>query len=121
MNTRIKELRKYLGLTLEEFGKRLGVTKAAISNIENGNRNVTDQMIISICREFDVNEEWIRYGNGEMLRQRNRSETIIDFSADLLKEEDESFKKKLIEALAVLDESEWEVLEKLALKLTKKD
>ena len=121
MNNRIKELRKHLGLTLEEFGRRLGVTRAAISNIENGNRNVTGQMIVSICREFDVNEEWFRHGYGEMIRQRSRSEIIVDFSADLLKQEDDSFKRKLIEALAVLDESEWEVLEKLALKLAKKD
>jgi transcriptional regulator with XRE-family HTH domain len=66
MNERIKELRKALGLTLEKFGERLGVTKVAISRIENGINNVTDQMFILICREFKVNEEWLRDGVGEM-------------------------------------------------------
>ena len=63
---RIKELRKSLGLTLEEFGKKLGVGKSAISNIENGSRNLTDQMSLSIHREFNVREEWLRDGAGEM-------------------------------------------------------
>lgn len=65
MNERIKELRKSLGLTLEKFGERLGVSRAAMSNIENGNRNVTEQMFKSICREFNVNEDWLRDGIGE--------------------------------------------------------
>lgn len=66
MNERIKELRKALGLTLEKFGERLGVSRAALSNIENGNRSVTDQMFKSVCREFSVNEEWLRTGEGNM-------------------------------------------------------
>lgn len=66
MNERIKELRKeYLKLTMEKFGERLGVGKTAISNIENGNRNVTEQMFKSICREFNVSEDWLRDGTGE--------------------------------------------------------
>lgn len=67
MNERIKELRKKLGLTLEKFGARLGVKKAAVSKWENGD-NITDQMFKSICREFNVNEEWLRNGTGEMLK-----------------------------------------------------
>lgn len=65
-NERIHELRTTLNLTLEKFGKRLGVTKVAISNIEKGNRNVTDQMRKSICREYSVNEEWLLSGVGNM-------------------------------------------------------
>ena len=63
---RIHELRTTLNLTLEKFGKRLGVTKVAISNIEKGNRNVTDQMRKSICREYGVNEIWLTSGTGKM-------------------------------------------------------
>lgn len=66
MNERIRNLRKYLGLTMEKFGEQLGVGKTAISNIENGNRNVTEQMCKSICREYNVNEVWLRTGTGEM-------------------------------------------------------
>ncbi len=69
MNQRIRELRKTLGLTLEKFGDRVGVTRSCISNIEKGERNVTDQMFKSIVREFDVNPEWLRYGTGEMFQQ----------------------------------------------------
>lgn len=63
---RVKYIRKEMSLTLEEFGKQLGVTKTAISRIENGERNLTDQMFKSICREFNVNESWLRDGSGEM-------------------------------------------------------
>lgn len=66
INKRVRILRKDLGLTLEKFGERLGVTKVAISNIENGNRNVTEQMIKAICREFSISEDWLRTGDGDM-------------------------------------------------------
>lgn len=66
MNKRIKELRKALGLTLEKFGSNLGVTKTAICNIEAGNRNLTDQMFLSICREYNVNPTWLETGTGTM-------------------------------------------------------
>lgn len=55
MNERVKLLRKKLGLTLEKFGGELGVTKVAISNIESGNRNLTEQMMKAICRTWNVN------------------------------------------------------------------
>lgn len=76
MNDRVKKLRTELSLTSEAFGARLGVTKAAISKIENGSRSVTDQMVLSICREFNVNETWLRTGEGEMFRQDGQS--ILD-------------------------------------------
>ena len=63
---RIREVRNTLGLTLEKFGDRLGVTKVAISNIEKGNRNLTEQMTKAICREFNVNYMWLTTGDGEM-------------------------------------------------------
>lgn len=66
MNERIKQLRKELGLTLDKFGEKIGVGKTAISKIENGDRSVTDQMFKSICREFNVREEWLRNGEEPM-------------------------------------------------------
>lgn len=114
MNERIKILRKTLGLTLEKFGKQLGVTKTTIGRLEKGERSLTEQMFKSICREFDVNEEWLRYGTGEMFRTLTRNEIITDFAADLLKDEEESFRRRLIEALASLDTNDWIVLEKIA-------
>ncbi len=77
MNNRIALLRKTLSLTMEEFGKRVGVTRSAISNIENGKRNLTDQMILSICREFNANENWIKTGQGEMFTPEPENEFDI--------------------------------------------
>lgn len=117
---RIKKIRKHLDLTMEKFGERLGVGKTAISNIENNNRNLTDQMAVSICREFDVNETWLRTGEGEMFIQRTRNQQITDFLGDLIKEEDGTFKKRLIEAMSKLDKKDWEDIERLVNKLAKK-
>lgn len=61
---RIKEIRDDQHLNLEKFGQRIGVSKSTMSNIENNNRNATDHMIKSICREFGYNEEWLRTGEG---------------------------------------------------------
>lgn len=63
---RVKEIRKTLGLTLEKFGERLGVGKTAVSKIEHEQCALTDQMVKSICREFNINEEWLRTGSGNM-------------------------------------------------------
>lgn len=106
MNERIKELRDALGITLEEFGSRLGVTRTAISRLERGNRGVTDQMAISICREFGVNEQWLRTGDGEMFEQTR--ETVLDRLAmeyDLSREQ-----RSVIEAFLDLDPQERDVI-----------
>lgn len=78
MNIRLRELRKQLELTLEEFGKKLGVTKTAISRLENGERNMTEQMIISICREFNVSEDWLRTGEGEMFNKMDATDIAFN-------------------------------------------
>lgn len=66
INERIRDLRKSLKLSQEEFGNRLGVTKASISRLESGINNVTEQMIKSVCREYNVNYAWLKEGVGEM-------------------------------------------------------
>lgn len=76
MNTRIRELRTALHLTLEGFGDRIGVTRAAVSKWENGDRGIADSMVVSICREFGVSEQWLRTGEGEMFEQTR--ETVLD-------------------------------------------
>ena len=63
---RIKQIRKSLDLTLEKFGEKLGVGKGAISALENGKRNLTDQMAKAICREYNVNYDYLIYEEGEM-------------------------------------------------------
>ena len=73
---RIREIRKSLNLTLEKFGKELGVRKTAISKIENGENSLTDQMAKSICREYNVNYDYLMYGEGEMFD--DLPQTILD-------------------------------------------
>ena len=87
---RVRELRKSLDLTLEKFGKKLGVGKTAISNIENETRNLTEQMLLAICREFNVNEEWLRNGSGEMFRAEEEN-SIVARATMLLGEKDPLF------------------------------
>lgn len=73
---RVNEVRKSLGLTLEKFGEKLGVTKTTISRIEKGVNNLTDQMVKSICREYNVNYDYLMYGEGEMFD--DLPQTIVD-------------------------------------------
>lgn len=73
---RVKEIRKSLGLTLEKFGEKLGVGKTAISNIEKGVRNLTEQMAKSICREYNVSYDYLVDGEGEMFT--DLPDTILD-------------------------------------------
>lgn len=114
---RIRELRKALKLTLDRFGERVGVKKSALSQIENGKSGVTDQMIKSICREFDVSETWIRTGEGEMFPPVDRRTEIARLTRQLLNEEKDSFKNRFISMLANLSVEEWEFLEKRAKQL----
>jgi len=71
MKERIKEIRKTKKLSQEAFGKRLGVSGAAISRLEQGERGVTEQMILSISREFGISEKWLRDGTGDMETKRS--------------------------------------------------
>lgn len=121
VNERIRELRKILDLNQTEFGTRIGIKQGSIAAYESGVRTPMDTVILSICREFNVNETWLRTGEGEMFAPMSRSETIAQFAGKLMRDEDESFRRQLIEALAQLDEKEWEVLEGIAKRLTKKD
>lgn len=106
MNSRIALLRKTLSLTMEEFGKRVGVTRSAISNIENGKRNLTDQMILSICREFNVNENWIKTGQGEMFTPEPENEfDVFAKNFDL-----NDFEKNFLEKYLKLSKQEREAV-----------
>ena len=124
MFERIRQLRKEeLRLSQEEFGKQLGVSRSVIANIELNvlaRPEQKDPLIRLICKTFNVNEEWLRTGNGDIFVPRTRNQTITDFLGDVIKDDD-SFKKRFIEALAALDIEDWEYLEKLVIKLTKKD
>lgn len=118
MNSRIKELRKNaLHLTMEEFGQRLGVGKSAISEIENGRRGLSNQMFTGIVREFNVNPDWLRDGTGTMFKEKTRNELIEEWIGDILTNEPEGYKARLISALASLDKDGWDTIYNLALRM----
>ena len=73
---RVREIRKELGLTLEKFGEKLGVKKNAISQLENGRNALTDQMVKAICREYNVNYDYLMNGEGEMFD--DLPQTVLD-------------------------------------------
>lgn len=83
INERVKEIRKSLGFTLEKFGSNLGVGKNAISRIETSKSNVTDQMFLSICREYNVNPTWLEKGTGSMFIERSEEDEYIDAATKL--------------------------------------
>ncbi len=107
---RVKGIRKALGLTLEKFGETLGVKKQTVSRIENGVSNITEQMAKAICREFNVNMEWLQNGAGEMFTQLDEDEQISSFFHNLLQEEKGSFKRQFVTALSHLDNNGWNLL-----------
>jgi len=66
LNERLKYIRNHFKLSQDEFGKKINVTRSHVSALEKSKRTITDRIINDICREFNVNEEWLRYGTGEM-------------------------------------------------------
>lgn len=121
MKDRIKKIRKDKKLTQVEFGERIGVKGNTITNYETGLRNPTDAVILSICREFNVNENWLRTGLGDAYRKYTRNQEIQAFANDVMEELDSSFKKRFIQALSKLNEREWETIEKIVNELSKED
>ena len=113
MKDRIKAIRKHYDLTQAEFGDRIGVKGNTITNYENDLRNPSDAIIVSICREFNVNEEWLRTGNGEMFQPITKNDEISKLFGEVLKENNDDFKRRLISALAKLDDVGWEKLQNL--------
>lgn len=107
---RIKEIRKSLDLTMEQFGNRLGVTKSTISNIENGNRSATEHMSKSICREYNVDYIWLTTGEGEMFLETD--DDIME-SIDRIMASENEFHKNLLKTFARLDEEELNALESI--------
>lgn len=119
MHERLKTLRKALDLTQQEFADRIGMKQNTIATYEMGRAIPSDPAVRSICREFNVNEEWLRNGTGEMFLPMTRDEQIASFIGEIQMNDDDSFKKRLISTLSQLNENEWEMLARIAVKLQK--
>lgn len=118
MNKRIKDLRKNLGLNQKQFGKALGLGQTAVSYLEQDGYNITEQNIKSICREFNVNEDWLRNGTGDMFEELSTDEEIGKYLS-LLVQDDDHLKKDLILTLLKLDDEDWTVIKKIINSLKK--
>ncbi|RKI22049.1 XRE family transcriptional regulator [bacterium D16-36] len=114
MRERVRELRKSLNLTLEKFGSKLGVGKNAISRIETGKSNLTEQMFKSICREFNVNPEWLRNGTGDMFLELDEDGIIAGWVGKVLKDKPKSFRKNVISVMSTWTEEDWDWIERQA-------
>lgn len=119
MNKRIRNLRKSLGLTQQEFADKLGTPRANIANYESSKRLPSEAMVSLICRTFNINEEWLRTGEGEMKASLTREQEIAEIVAVLYKEEDESFRFRLVKAICAMGVEELELWEKRMTELTK--
>lgn len=112
MEHRIKELRKHLSLTAEEFARRIGVARSTISGIETGARIPSNQLITSICREYNVNEQWLRTGEGTMFAESPEDERIASVC-------DRPHGASLLEKLSALSDAGLKALDDLLDSLEK--
>lgn len=103
-------MRKGLGLTQTEFGAKIGVKGNTITNYESGLRVPSDAVIMSICREFGVSPEWLRFGTGEKFPARSREEEIAAFFGEVSRDPDGSVRKALIAGLAKLSPDAWQAI-----------
>lgn len=113
---RVREIRKSLKLTLEKFGVKLGVKKSAISDIESGRNTLTEQMAVSICREYNVNYDYLMNGEGEMFD--TLPQTILE---ELCKQYDlDDFDKILLEMYLEMTGSQRDVLKQTIREMIQK-
>ena len=109
---RIKNVRNKLNLTQQAFSERLGLKRNTIGSYEINAGVPSDRTISDICREFGVNEVWLRTGEGEPFQEETRQEQIMRFAAQTVKGSDE-FRKAFVSMLAKMDAVDWGNLEKL--------
>lgn len=114
LGERIKKVRKALDLTQQELGERIGIRPNSVSLIESGNRNTSEQVILSVCREFNVSETWLRTGDGEMFRKRSRSDELAEYMEHLLQTEPEDIRRKFALAVSHLSTEQLILLKNIA-------
>ena len=113
MNGRIKKIRNSLNISQTDFAQKLSISRSAVCKMESGENYPSEQTIKLICNEFSVNEEWLRTGDGEMFIEKSKDEQIAEMLGNIQRSGEDNFKHRLVSALAKLNESDWESLEKL--------
>lgn len=117
MEARLKAVRKAVGLTQQEFADRLGIKRGAVANYEIGRNDPIDAVISLICREFGVNETWLRTGEGEMFAPVDPENQLMEWAGRLLADSSDSFRARFVRMMMGLTDKEWAVLEEKARQL----
>lgn len=117
MNERIRALIKALKIKQSEFAQRIGVSRPFVSELCSGAKNPSDRTIADICREFNVNEHWLRTGEGEMFSTLSREEEITKFAMEIIRDPDSEFQRQLVSVLARLTPEQWKLMEQMAYQL----
>ena len=110
---RLKAVRKHYKLSQTAFGKPLGASRNSINDVENGRTKPSNMLIAILCREYNVNEVWLRTGEGEMLRARTQQEEIASFVGSILREDgDNDFQRALLAVMARTTPAEWVIFKR---------
>ena len=107
---RLQKARKALHLTQVEFGESLGITQSAISAVESGKVKLTDRLAQSIQSNYNINVEWLRTGEGEMLVEPSEDEQLAQFVGEVLAGRPDDLRRAFLVAMAQLDENGWNSL-----------
>ena len=118
MNLRVKEVRKDQGLSQEEFAKRLNISRGQVACYETGRRDLSNRTISDICEKFKVNEEWLRFGIGEIYKPEPEVNEI-DVLMGMFNPEEDEFKIKIITAMLKLDDNGWNAIKSLTEEILK--
>ena len=113
MNERIKQVRLSAKLSQTEFAEKILVSRSAVCKMESGENSPSEQTVKLICQEFNVSQDWLRTGNGEMFVELSKDEQISAMLGEIQRLGDENFKYRLVSALCKLSESDWTALENL--------
>lgn len=119
MNERLALIRESVGLTTRAFGEKINLTGGAITNMEKGIRNITERTVSDICREFDVNEDWFRTGEGNMFTELTEMQKVMRYTGLLLKDADSVIAKAIMDFIVTyeqLDDTSKKVLNEVAQK-----
>ncbi len=112
ISARIAAVIKASGLTKTAFAERLNVSQSFVSRLAVGASVPSDRTIADICREFNVNEHWLRTGEGEMFSTLSREE-ITKFAMEIIRDPDSEFQRQLLTTMARLEPAQWKLMEQM--------
>lgn len=113
VNTRIASVIQASGLTKTAFSRKIGLSQPFVSQLANGDASPSDRTIADICREFNVNEHWLRTGEGEMFSTLSREEEITRFAMEVIRDPNSEFQRQLIATMARLEPAQWKLMEQM--------